>query len=222
MDLRWWWVRHAPVVGHRGELNGQKDVACDTSDSRAFAALARALPADAVWVTSHLSRARDTARVIQETARLTIPPIVEKDFSEQNFGDWAGHTWDEIAERDPATSKYFWTDPVGQAPPGGESFAALMARVASAIERFSTGRAGESPRALNDAPLPGRAGDVVAVAHGGVIRAAVALALGLDPKQAMAVAVDNLSLTRLDRIAGGTLRGKGGAWRVVAVNRPPY
>jgi alpha-ribazole phosphatase len=206
MDLRWWWVRHAPVIGHRGELNGQKDVACDTSDSRAFAALARALPADAVWVTSHLSRARDTARVIQETARLTIPPIVEKDFSEQNFGDWAGHTWDEIAERDPATSKYFWTDPVGQAPPGGESFAALMARVASAIERFSTGRAG----------------DVVAVAHGGVIRAAVALALGLDPKQAMAVAVDNLSLTRLDRIAGGTLRGKGGAWRVVAVNRPPY
>ncbi|MBM3581029.1 MAG: histidine phosphatase family protein [Alphaproteobacteria bacterium] len=206
MDLRWWWVRHAPVVGHRGELNGQKDVPCDTSDSRAFAALAAVLPADAVWVTSHLSRARDTAAAIVAAGRIAPALIIERDFSEQSFGDWAGYTWEEIALRDPAESRRFWTDPVGLAPPGGESFAALTARVAAAIERFSDGRAG----------------DVIAVAHGGVIRAAVALALGLDPKQAMAVAVDNLSLTRLDRIAGGTLRGKGGAWRVVAVNRPPY
>jgi alpha-ribazole phosphatase len=206
MDFRWWWVRHAPVVGHRGELNGQKDVPCDVSDARAFRALAAVLPADAVWVMSHLRRARDTAAAIQETARLSIPPIIEPDFSEQSFGDWAGSTWDEIAARDPAASERFWTDPIGRAPPGGESFAALTARVASAIERFSVGREG----------------DVVVVAHGGAIRAAVALALGLDPRQAMAVAVDNLSLTRLDRVAGGTLRGRGGAWRVVTVNRPPY
>ena len=206
MDLRWWWVRHAPVVGHGGQLYGQRDVPCDTSDARAFEALASALPDGAVWVTSHLSRARDTAAAIQETARLSIPPIIEPDFSEQSFGDWAGSTWDEIAARDPAASERFWTDPIGRAPPGGESFAALMARVAAAIERFSAEQKG----------------DIVAVAHGGVIRAAVAVALGLDPTQAMAIRVDNLSLTRLDRVAGGTLRGKGGAWRVVAVNRPPY
>jgi alpha-ribazole phosphatase len=132
--------------------------------------------------------------------------IIERDFSEQSFGAWAGFTWEEIAERDPAASKYFWADPVGLVPPGGESFAALMARVAAAIECMSAGRMG----------------DVVAVAHGGVIRAAVAHALGLDAKSAMAVAVDNLSLTRLDRVAGGTLKGRGGPWRVVAVNRPPY
>lgn len=206
MDLRWWWVRHAPVVGHRGELNGQKDVPCDTSDARAFRALAALLPADAVWVTSHLRRARDTAAAIVAAGRTAPAPIVERDFSEQSFGDWAGSTWDEIAARNPAASERFWADPVGLAPPGGESFAAVTARVASAIERLSAEREG----------------DVVVVAHGGVIRAAVALALGLDPKQAMAVAVDNLSLTRLDRIAGGVLRGRGGAWRVVAVNRPPY
>jgi alpha-ribazole phosphatase len=206
MELRWWWVRHAPVVDHRGELNGQRDVPCDTSDSRAFEFLARALPDNAVWVTSHLSRARDTAAAIVAAGSPAPAPIVEKDFSEQNFGDWAGYTWDEIAQRDPAASERFWTDPVGLAPPGGESFAVLMARVAAAIERFSDEREG----------------DVVAVAHGGVIRAAVAVALGLDPIQAMAIRVDNLSLTRLDRVAGGTLRGRGGAWRVVAVNRPPY
>jgi alpha-ribazole phosphatase len=213
MDLRWWWVRHAPVVGHGGQLYGQRDVPCDTSDARAFEALASALPDGAVWVTSHLSRARDTAAAILSAraagapgGAVPAPSIVEKDFSEQNFGDWAGHTWDEIAARHPAESERFWADPVGLAPPGGESFAALMARVAAAIERFSAEQKG----------------DIVAVAHGGVIRAAVAVALGLDPTQAMAIRVDNLSLTRLDRVAGGTLRGKGGAWRVVAVNRPPY
>ncbi len=206
MDLRWWWVRHAPVVDHGGKLYGQRDVPCDTSDARAFAALARALPENAVWVTSHLSRARDTARVIRDSGRAGPMPVIEHDFAEQSFGDWAGHTWDEIAARHPAESERFWADPVGLAPPGGESFAAVVLRVAAAIERFSAGREG----------------DIVAVAHGGVIRAAIAVALGLDPTQAMAIRVDNLSLTRLDRVAGGTLRGRGGPWRVVAVNRPPY
>ncbi len=64
--------------------------------------------------------------------------------------------------------------------------------------------------------------DIVAVAHGGVIRAAVAIALALDAARAMAVRVDNLSLTRLDLVAGGILRGKGGAWRVAGVNMLPY
>ena len=54
-----------------------------------------------------------------------------------------------------------------------------MQRTAAAIERL-----GET--------LLGR--DIVAVAHGGSIRAAVALALGLSPPQAMAIVIDNLSL----------------------------
>lgn len=206
MDLRWWWIRHAPVVDHRGQLYGQKDVPCDTSDARAFAALARTLPENALWVTSHLSRARDTAAAIVSAGAVPAASEIERDFSEQNFGDWAGLTWDEIAASDPARSDRFWADPVGLAPPGGESFAAVVLRVAAAIGRVSRDHQG----------------DIVAVAHGGVIRAAVATALGLDPAQAMAIRVDNLSLTRLDLVAGGTLRGKGGAWRVVAVNRPPY
>ncbi len=212
-DRRWWWVRHAPVVGHAGKLYGQRDVPCDTSDARAFASLARLLPENAVWVTSHLSRARDTAAAILSASAAVAPggavpatSMIVSDFAEQNFGDWAGYSWDEIAAREGAVHDRFWDDPLGQAPPGGESFAAVVARVAAAIERLSAVHAG----------------DIVAVAHGGVIRAALALALGLDPTGAMAIQIDNLSLTRLDRVAGGTLRGRGGAWRVVVVNRPPY
>ena len=206
-DVRWWWVRHAPVVDHAGKLYGQRDVPCDVSDSRAFAALSVALPPDAVWVTSHLSRARDTAAAIISASRAVPARLTEDpDFAEQSFGDWAGLSWEEIAAQDPALHARFWNDPVGLPPPGGESFSAVIARVASAIERMSAAHRG----------------DIVAVAHGGVIRAALALALALEPTRAMAVRVDNLSLTRLDLVAGGTLRGKGGAWRVVGVNRPPY
>ncbi len=46
--------------------------------------------------------------------------------------------------------------------------------------------------------------------------------LGLDPEAALAFTVENLSLTRLDFIAGGNSGGNGGgAWRVVTVNQRP-
>lgn len=206
-DVRWWWIRHAPVVNHGGQLYGCRDVPCDVSDARAFAQLAAALPEGAVWVTSHLTRARDTARTIIDSGRAAPAPLIERDLAEQDFGRWAGKTWDEIAAEDCETHDRFWTDPVGHPPPGGESFAAVIERVRATVDRLSAAHAGR---------------DIVAVAHGGVIRAAVAIALALDAARAMAVRVDNLSLTRLDRVAGGTLRGLGGAWRVVGVNVPPY
>lgn len=206
-DVRWWWIRHAPVVDHQGQIYGCRDVPCDVSDARAFAALAAALPDGAVWVTSHLTRAKDTARTIIESGRAAPSPLIERDLAEQNFGRWAGKTWDQIAADDSETHDRFWTDPVGHPPPDGESFAAVIERVRATVDRLSAAHAGR---------------DIVAVAHGGVIRAAVAVALALDAARAMAVRVDNLSLTRLDRVAGGTLRGLGGAWRVVGVNVPPY
>ncbi len=206
-DVRWWWIRHAPVLDHQGRIYGCRDVPCDVSDARAFAALAQAMPIGAVWITSHLSRARDTAAAIVNAGHVAPPPLVERDLAEQDFGRWAGKTWDQIAAEEPEIHDRFWTDPAAQPPPGGESFAAVIARVRETVDRLSALHAGR---------------DIVAVAHGGVIRAAVAIALALDAARAMAVRVDNLSLTRLDLVAGGILRGKGGAWRVAGVNMLPY
>ncbi len=61
---RWWWVRHAPVIHHGGAIYGNSEVECDTSDAASFRGLAQRLPANALWVTSHLSRARKTAAAI--------------------------------------------------------------------------------------------------------------------------------------------------------------
>ena len=55
--------------------------------------------------------------------------------------------------------------------------------------------------------------DVVAVSHGGTIRAAVAHALAIDPDHALHLSIQNLSLTRLERNSDG--------WRVVCVNELP-
>ena len=89
---RWWWIRHAPVPDN-GRIYGQSDLSCDCSDSAVFAALAAALPAGALWVTSHLRRTVETARAIHAADPLKfagIEPTAVPDLAEQHLGDWQG------------------------------------------------------------------------------------------------------------------------------------
>jgi broad specificity phosphatase PhoE len=196
---RWWWIRHAPVPDG-GCIYGQRDLSADCSDARAFACRAASLPAGAVWFTSHLRRTHETAAAICAAGYGAATPTVERDLAEQHFGEWQGQPRKDVYA---AQSRWpgFWLAPADHAPPGGESFAQMVARVAPAIERLTGAHAGR---------------DIVAVAHGGTIRAALALALGLTPAAALAFSIDTISLTRLDHIAGKA----GAAWRVVAVNQP--
>lgn len=203
---RWWWIRHAPIDGAVGPLYGQMDVAAVCDDLPAFATLAGRLPAEAMWITSHLRRTRETAAAIADAGGTAVEPAIEPDLAEQDFGAWAGRTWNQLGAEDPDAQAAFWADPTGNAPPGGESLADLLVRVGAAVGRLTAAHAGR---------------DIVAVAHGGSIRAALALALGLNAAQSMALVIDNLSLTRIDHVAGGLLRGRGGAWRVGGVNMPP-
>ena len=204
---QWWWVRHAPVTALAGCIYGQMDVDCDTTDERAFSALAKTLPQDAVWLTTPLSRTRKTFEAIAAKVSWSDPPppLVEPAFIEQNFGRWQGLTWDEMQAADPTAYADFWRDPTRSAPPDGESYVAQMGRTRAAIERLSAEHAGR---------------DIVAISHGGTIRAAVAMALDLTPEAAMAVVVDNLSVTRLSHVEDGLLKDKGGAWLVRGVNIP--
>ncbi|MBM3509074.1 MAG: histidine phosphatase family protein [Alphaproteobacteria bacterium] len=201
---RWWWVRHAPVVDHGGKIYGMNDVPADTSNRIAFERLAQRLPSPAVLVTSHLSRALQTAHAIR-SAGLDLPdPQVEPDLAEQNFGHWQGRTWDDIVAKEKGAGEHkFWTAPADHAPPGGESFVAVVARVERVIGRLTDLHRGR---------------DIVVVAHGGTIRAALANALGLDPDVALGFATENLSTTRIDHVDGP---GAGGNWRVAFVNERP-
>ena len=206
---RWWWVRHAPVTVNNGRCYGQTDVPCDCDNERAFAGLAQKLPKDAVWVTSPLKRTHMTATSIVRAGLPGPDPIpgpdvlVEPDLIEQHFGEWQGVTYAELAERNGNLWPRFWLAPAHHAPPGGESFVDLLARAHPAIERLSKTYVGR---------------EIIAVTHGGTIRAALALALQLAPEAALAVSIDNLSLTRIEYFPGAQVAHP---WRVTLVNQPP-
>ncbi|NQW00965.1 MAG: histidine phosphatase family protein [Rhodospirillales bacterium] len=202
---RWWWVRHAPVVGMDGKIYGSDDVACDTTDRESFTGLASSLPGDAIWLTSHLSRTQRTAQAIADAGLAFPTPIAEQQLGEQDFGDWQGASWDEMLARDQTTYDRFWEKPAHNRPPGGESFSDQIARVGAIIDRYTQMHAGR---------------DIVAVTHGGTIRAAISHALELPPETGMSFTVGTLSLTRLEHIEGGLLKGKGRAWRAVSINQP--
>ena len=206
---RWWWVRHAPVTVNDGRCYGQTDVPCDCDDVEAFKALARLLPREAIWITSPLQRTHLTAAAIVLAGLPGPEPIpgpgviVEPDFAEQHFGAWQGTKYTDLPHKQPEAYHRFWLAPAHVAPPGGESFVALVARVTPAVRRLTREHAGR---------------DIIAVTHGGTIRAALSEALDLAPEASLAINVDNLSLTRLDFFP----ESKGGhPWQVVAVNQPP-
>ena len=205
---RFWWVRHAPVA-HDGRIYGQTDLSCDCSETSLFPGLAEQLPRAAVWVTSDLRRTHETASAIIRAGLPGPDPIpgsgsiVMAELAEQHFGEWQGLTYDELQLSRAGDFHRFWHAPAHEAPPGGESFTAVIERVSSAIHRLVEAHPGC---------------DIIAVAHGGTIRAALALALGLDPEASLAFTIENCSITCIDRIDGP---GMGHGWRVVTVNRPP-
>ena len=200
---RFWLIRHAVVEENaRAFLYGTMDVElCPTSlveQAPMYAALARRLPRPAVWMATPLSRTQRTAQAIFAADYPEAPLTLEPALVEQGLGEWQGLAHAELPSRLTLPPHAFW--PLGgeERPPGGESVAAVIARVGPAMERLAAVHAGH---------------DVVVVSHGGAIRAAVAHALKIGADNALHLAVQNLSLTRIERHPD--------AWRVICVNELP-
>ncbi len=202
VTTRWWWVRHAPVRSDNGNIYGQKDIECDTGDREVFEAVAKILPRRAVWVASSLMRTHQTADAIW-SAGFPRPATMAKeaDFAEQHLGQWQGMNRAAFLASRPVGSH--WFADIDQPAPGGESFMDLYRRVCRAIDRITAEHGGK---------------DVIAVAHGGTIKAAIGLALGGLPEKGLAFDVDNCSVTRLDHIASPG----HGSWRLPMVNQQPW
>jgi broad specificity phosphatase PhoE len=198
---RWWWVRHAPVTHLAGFIYGDSDPEADVTELALFQAVARRLPEGAVWVVTSLQRTRQTAEAIGHAGYELPDLVVEPELREQGFGGWHGraHSEHDATRTDPFVG--IWNCAPEETPPGGESFVALMHRTADAVERLTREHRGR---------------DIVCVAHGGTIRAALALALDLSPAAALAFTIENVSLTRIDRIHAAPPGAPG--WRVRRVN----
>jgi len=202
VTTRWWWVRHAPVRSDGGNIYGQEDITCDTSDTEVFEAVAKMLPRNAVWYASNLQRTHQTAEAIW-AAGFPKPAGMTKEaaFAEQNLGQWQGMNRAAFLASQPVGRS--WFADINEPAPGGESFMDLYTRVCRTIVRINAAEAGK---------------DVIAVGHGGVIRAAVGLALGGQPERGLSFDIDNVSVTRLDHVATPDFS----TWRLPMVNQQPW
>jgi broad specificity phosphatase PhoE len=199
---RWWWVRHAPVRNDGGNIYGQIDLACDTSDTEVFDAVAKILPRDAVWYASNLMRTHQTAEAIWAAGFPKPATMVqEAAFAEQNLGQWQGMNRAAFVASQPPGSS--WFADINVPAPDGESFMDLYRRVIGAIERITAEHAGR---------------DVIVAGHGGTIKAALGLALGDLPDKGLAFDIDNCSVTRLDHFATESRS----VWRLPMVNQQPW
>jgi broad specificity phosphatase PhoE len=206
---RFWLIRHALVhADSLSSLYGTNDVpVCGTTmeaDAERYAALACRLPHPAQLVCSPLMRTQHTAEAIIRAGYPDQKPLIDAAFIEQDFGDLQGMPIKDFDSRpiangesphEPGKRHPFWPIHAAETPPGGESFAAMITRVGAGLERLLT-------------ELPGQ--NTIIVSHGGAIRAACAYALGLTPHQALCLAVDNISLTRIEHNRNG--------WRLVSMN----
>jgi len=131
------------------------------------------------------------------------PPSMTKEaaFAEQNLGQLQGMNRAALLAARPIGSN--WFADINEPAPGGESFVDLYNRTRRAIERITTEQAGN---------------DVIAVGHGGTIKAAVGLALGGQVEKGLAFDIDNCSVTRLDHFAS---QGHSN-WRLPMVNQQPW
>ena len=164
-------IRHAaPAEDARGRCYGRLDVGLSPAGLAAAKHLAESLAEvglDAVYVSPSI-------RAVQTAAALGPSHEVDERLRELDFGELEGRTYDEIERERPELFRQWMETPSLVRFPGGESYADLRERVAAAIADVV---------AAND----GRT--VALVSHGGVIRAALALALGLSDDRAFALDV---------------------------------
>lgn len=162
-------IRHGESLSNReGRVQGQADVDLSNlgrQQARAVAAWCRSQPAiaaaDEIW-SSPLRRARETAEAI--AAELGLPVHIADDLRELHAGIFQGHLWDDLVERFPVEVAQWRSGDVDYQIPEGESRRQLAER----------GRRAVAGLAARDAR------QMIVVAHGGILTAALGLLVGRD------------------------------------------
>jgi broad specificity phosphatase PhoE len=173
-------VAHAPTPAVRQAVFGRDDD-LDEGGANAAAALRGTVAAGrAPWWCGPSRADLHTAR------QMGGDPVVVPGLADCDYGTWAGLSLDQVAARDPGGLQAWMGDPQA-VPHGGESLAALVARIGARLDDY----AGD---------------DAVLVVAPGVLRAALVHALGLPAAAMWQVDVAPLATTRFDH--------RGGRWRL--------
>ncbi len=169
-------IRHGETDWNvEGRLQGWRDLPMNARGVQQAAAAAGILqdlfaregksPDDLSYVSSPLSRATATMRIVRTELKLPVEGFACDDrLREIGYGTWEGQTLREMAERDPVVFAKRSADKWDTAPPSGESYAHLAARVRAWYATLTE--------------------DTVVAAHGGTTRVLMVIAGGASTEEA--------------------------------------
>ena len=181
--MRLTFVRHAESVSNRkGVLSGHGRSPLTAEGRRQAARLSRCRPelASGQVVASDLPRVRQTVALAVGTG---VDVTIDARWRERDFGAFEGLPQDVAAARDPLAADSEQPAAFHVRAPGGESWADVFLRVREAL------------RDLLAEPTH----DVAVFAHGGTIRLAWCVLMGVDPATHMwRVGVENTSVARFE------------------------
>ncbi|MBO1333187.1 bifunctional RNase H/acid phosphatase [Streptomyces sp. VRA16 Mangrove soil] len=137
-------------------------------------------------VTSPLRRCRETAQAVATLLNLDV--TVDEGLRETDFGAWEGLTFAEVRDRHPADMDAWLASQEASPTGGGESFAAVAARVAETRDRLTQTYRGRT---------------VLVVTHVTPIKTLVRLALAAPPESLFKMDLSAASLTAIAYYADG-------------------
>ncbi len=176
-------VRHGETAWNVDtRVQGQLDIALNQTGERQARRVGQALaeePIDAIYA-SDLQRAWHTAQAIAHASGSTLHAQVL--LRERHFGVFQGKTYAEIEDLWPEESRRWRERQAHWAPDGGESLQTMYLRVAQIAGQLASAHLG---------------GQIVLVAHGGVLDMLYRLATRQDVQSPRTWQLGNASINRL-------------------------
>lgn len=183
-------IRHGEVDGRSQVLRGRSDDVLTERGHQQMNDIVNVIQPDiTAIVSSSLQRCRVFASNLSEQRQLPLQIIDE--LREIDFGDWENLTLDEINTRYPECFHTFNHDTENWQPPAGEHYAAFRTHVRHALQHI----------------INMKSSHVLAITHGGVIRAILADCLQLTPASAARIGVPLAGMCQLwiDENGSGSL-----------------
>lgn len=182
-------VRHAAAEGE-GRFQGQADARLSAEGRRQLPGLGRKLGGYKITIAyaSDLRRARSTATFAAR--RLGVRLEIRRGLREIDFGRWQGLSWEQILEQSPRGARLWAKRFYDRRIPGGERFGQFKRRVRRELHAIAAANPAQS---------------VLVVTHAGVIRVALAGALGMPDKNLFRLAVDPCGLSVIDHFPYGVV-----------------
>ncbi len=176
-------VRHGETAWNVDtRIQGHRNIALNNTGLLQAARVAQALADEAVDAiyASDLLRAWQTANAIAFSTNSAL--TAEPGLRERGFGSFEGKTYAEVEATWPEESLRWRKRDPDWAPPGGESLLAMRSRVEQTVQRLAQRHVG---------------GQIVLVAHGGVMDQLYRLATGQTLQAPRAWQLGNAAVNRL-------------------------